>query len=55
MTHDALPADTGLLKALTDALFSEKDIAVAYETASRKGLQYHRAHTREFNYRTKAG
>ena len=29
MTHDALPADTGLLKALTDALFAEKDIAVA--------------------------
>ena len=29
MTHDALPADTGLLRALTDALFAEKDIAVA--------------------------
>ena len=30
MTHDALPADTNLIKALTDALFSGDDIAVAY-------------------------
>ena len=51
MTHDALPADTGLLKALTDALFAEKDIAVAYARqlpAADCGVI--ERYTRDFNY-----
>ena len=51
MTHDALPADTGLLKALTDALFAEKDIAVAYaRQLPAKDCNIIERHTREFNY-----
>ena len=55
MTHDALPADTGLLKALTDALFSEKDIAVAYaRQLPAKDCNIIERHTREFNYPDKS-
>ena len=55
MTHDALPADTGLLKALTDALFSEKDIAVAYaRQLPAKNCNIIERHTREFNYPDKS-
>ena len=44
MTHDALPADTGLLKAPDGrALFREGYRRGICETASRKELQYHRA------------
>ena len=55
MTHDALPADTGLLKALTDALFAEKDIAVAYaRQLPAKDCNIIERHTREFNYPDKS-
>ena len=51
MTHDALPADTGLLKALTDALFAEKDIAVAYaRQLPAKDCGVIERYTRGFNY-----
>ena len=51
MTHDALPADTNLIKALTDALFSGDDIAVAYARqlpAADCGVI--ERYTRDFNY-----
>ena len=55
MTHDALPADTNLIKALTDALFSEKDIAVAYaRQLPAKNCNIIERHTRDFNYPDKS-
>ena len=51
MTHDALPADTGLLKALMDALFSGDDIAVAYaRQLPAKDCRTIERYTRAFNY-----
>ena len=51
MTHDALPADTNLIKALTDALFSGDDIAVAYaRQLPAKDCRTIERYTRAFNY-----
>ena len=55
MTHDALPADTNLIKALTDALFSGDDIAVAYaRQLPATDCNIIERHTREFNYPDKS-
>ena len=55
MTHDALPADTNLIKALTDALFSGDDIAVAYaRQLPAKDCNIIERHTRDFNYPDKS-
>ena len=55
MTHDALPADTNLIKALTDALFSGDDIAVAYaRQLPATDCNIIERHTRDFNYPDKS-
>ena len=55
MTHDALPADTNLIKALTDALFSGDDIAVAYaRQLPATDCNIIECHTRDFNYPDKS-
>ena len=55
MTHDALPADTNLIKALTDALFSGDDIAVAYaRQLPATDCDIIECHTRDFNYPDKS-
>ncbi len=55
MTHDALPADTDLIKALTDALFCRDDIAVAYaRQLPATDCNIIECHTRDFNYPDKS-
>ena len=55
MTHDGLPADTNLIKALTDALFSGDDIAVAYaRQLPATDCNIIERHTRDFNYPDKS-
>ncbi len=55
MTHDALPADKNLIKALTDALYSGDDIAVAYaRQLPAKDCNVIERHTRDFNYPDKS-
>lgn len=51
MTHDAMPADTGLIQALVDALTGGEDIAAAYgKQLARPDCRKIERFTRTFNY-----
>lgn len=51
MTHDAVPADTGLIQALVDALTGGEDIAAAYaKQLARPDCRQIERFTRRFNY-----